>query len=328
MRIKVLLLFLAVLTNACQPENTLPVAMVYAVPEAGDSTTVFMLEGKNSSDQESSFFVLKYRWDTNADGIWDSGYSTRTSTTARFIGTGYQKYVLEVTDEDGGASIVTDSVFILVRNLNLDTFTDSRNGHPYRMVKIGSNWWMAENLAFGTPIDAKTPFRNNDVIEFLYFNNDKEYDHYGCLYTWDEAHQYPRFSVHRDICPPGWRIPSISQWSDLFKTYAQPFDILYYFGPSSIENLGIEMRGYYQYGDPLEPMNGDYSGDEYRVRYWTSGFTGEDSTRFFTGINFTRDSCYFVKSFNRPAWIYHPQFPAYIIGFETIEAYYVRCIKE
>jgi uncharacterized protein (TIGR02145 family) len=143
-----------------------------------------------------------------------------------------------------------------------------------------------------------------------------------------EANEYPSPVVFRDICPPGWRIPTAGQWSELIKNYPQPFDILYYFGQNSIEDLGVEMNGYYKYGDPLEPMKGEFKKDLFGVRYWTSDFTGEDSTRYFTGIHFTRDSCYLVKSFNRPEWIYHPFFPGVIIGFKSPEACYVRCVKE
>lgn len=312
----------------CEPGNTPPVAAVFSVPAIGDTTTVFLLEGKNSFDKESSYFALRYRWDTNCDGIWESEYSTRTSFTTRFSKTGYQKFILEVADPEGGTDTINDSVFILAKNPDSDTLTDSRNGQRYRIVKIRDTWWMADNLRFGIPVDFRTPMRDNGQVEFLYFNNSRDFAGYGSLYTWLEANYYPTAAAYRDICPAGWRIPSAQQWSNLYGTYSQPFDVLYYFGPSSIENLGVQMKGYYRYGDPLDPMKGDYKGDEYSVRYWTSGFTGEDTTRYFTGINFSRDSCYFVKSYHHPAWIYHPQFPAYIIGFKTPEACYVRCVRE
>ncbi len=328
MNIKAMTYFgLAVILLGCKPENTPPLAEVFSIPEVGDTATVFMLDGKNSSDKESSYFVLQYRWDQDADGIWDTEYSTRTSSTARFSKSGYQKYILEVADEDGGTSTMMDSVFILRQNPDSDTLTDPRDGIRYRIVKIGAAWWMADNLKFGNPIDVMTSPGNNEIVEYLNFNNSKDFDYYGSLYTWMEANHYPSLSVFRDICPPGWRIPTTTQWSDLIKKYAQPFDILYYFGPSSIENLGVQMLGYYRYGDPDTPMKGEYKGDQFAVRYWSSTFTGEDSTRYFTGIHFTRDSSYFISNFNRPDWIYHPMFPGYIIGFKSPEACYVRCIK-
>jgi len=323
-----LYLCLTIQVIACTPENTPPSAAVFSIPEVGDSATVFMLDGRNSSDQESSFFVLKYRWDLDADGVWDTDYSSRTSNAARFIKPGFQKYILEVADEDGGTSTVVDSVFILQQNLNSDTLTDSRDGIRYRIVKIGENWWVADNLRFGNQIDFSVYPGNNDRIEYLYFNNSKDFEDYGSLYTWMEANMYPSPLLFRDICPPGWRIPTATQWSDLIKKYAVPFDVLYYFGLSSIENLGVQMHGYYRYGNPDHPMNGIYLGDQYAVRYWTSSFTGQDTTIQFTGMHFSRDSSYFVKTKNRPEWIYHPMFPGYVIGFRSPEACYVKCIKQ
>ncbi|TSA35503.1 MAG: hypothetical protein D4R64_09525 [Porphyromonadaceae bacterium] len=315
------------LIASCEPENTPPIAAVFSLPGTGDTTTVFMLDGKNSSDNESSYFILRYRWDVDADGTWETAFSTRSSYTARFSRTGYQKYILEVADEDGGTATAIDSVFILSPNRQVDILTDSRDGNRYRIVKIGENWWMAENLRYGTPVPCNTTQTNNDLAEFLYFNNSINFEKYGGLYTWVEANYYPSPALFRDICPTGWRIPSPDQWSGLFKTYSQPFGILYYFGVSSIENLGIEMKGYYKYGDPKNPMEGEFKDDRSGVRYWTSGFTGEDTTRYFTGINFSRDSWNFVQSFNRTEWIYHPLL-LYIIGYRTPEACYVRCIKQ
>ncbi len=313
---------------SCKTENTPPLAKAYALPLIGDTSTVFLIDGKSSSDAETSYFALRYRWDTDADGSWNTEYSTQTSYTARFSKPGYQKYIMEVADDDGGTATYTDSVFILLRNPNIDTLTDPRDGSRYRIVKIGNNWWMAENLKAGIPLDYKVPLTDNGQIEFLYFNNNKNLNYYGSLYTWAEANYYPSPSVYRDICPPGWRIPTTDQWTGLIKNYSQPFDVLYYFGPSSIENLGVEMNGYYKYGDPHTPLNGSFKAEKYGVRYWTSQYTGEDTTRYFTGIHFTRDSSYFVKSYNHPAWIYHPFFPGYIIGFKSPEACYVRCIKQ
>jgi len=321
--------FLTAFLAACQPENTPPVAKVFSVPGVGDSTTVFMLEGSGSTDRESSVFVLRYRWDVNNDGTWDTEYSTRTSCATRFGQPGYQKYRLEVADEDGGTALAIDSVFILSSKQYPDTMTDPRDGKRYPVIRLGETWWMAENLCYGTPIDWQTPPTNNGLVEFLYFNSSpghQEYD-YGALYTWEEANIYSNGRRTGDICPPGWRIPSPEEWSALFKKYAQPFDVLYYFGPSSIENLGLEMNGYYKYGNPDHPLAGEFLLDQLGVHYWTDHFTGNDSTRYYTAVEFTRDSWSLCTSLNKPAWILHPFFP-FIIGYNTPEACYVRCIKE
>jgi len=328
MKLHIFCLFTLAFLVSCEPENTPPVAVVKSVPGMGDSTTVFMLDASGSADEESSVYVLRYRWDCDGDGVWDTDYSTRTSHASRFQGPGYSLYRVEVTDPDGGTAVAVDSVFILSFKAAPDTLTDPRDGNRYPVTHIGSLWWMAENLRYGSPVDQKTyPQADNDLSEFIYFNNNPDWAGYGSLYIWEEANVFKNGHLISDVCPPGWRIPSVSEWSALFKNYKQPFDVLYYFGPSSIENLGIRMDGYYEYGNPDHPLNGQYLDDQMGVSYWTSQFSGNDSVRTYSAISFTRDTWSLRNSSNRTAWIYHDILPI-IIGYHKVEACYVRCVKE
>ena len=100
--------------------------------------------------------------------------------------------------------------------------TDSRDGKTYRTVKIGSQWWMAENLNYETD----NSFCYNDSAEYC--------EKYGRLYTWvaamDSAGTWstngkgcgyhktcsPIYPV-RGVCPEGWHLPTQSEWNTLFK---------------------------------------------------------------------------------------------------------------
>lgn len=73
-------------------------------------------------------------------------------------------------------------------------FTDLRDRQKYRMVKIGSLIWMAQNLNFATDNSS------------CYDNDDAYCATYGRLYTWDAA---------MNACPEGWRLPSDNDWSNL-----------------------------------------------------------------------------------------------------------------
>lgn len=104
-----------------------------------------------------------------------------------------------------------------VPETNTGTIKDIE-GNVYKTVKIGNQWWMAENLK-------TSRFQNGDPILNVsdntqwskligsaycnYENNDSNAKIYGHLYNW--------YAVNdpRNICPTGWHIPSDAEWSTL-----------------------------------------------------------------------------------------------------------------
>jgi len=96
-----------------------------------------------------------------------------------------------------------------------DKFTDSRDGNTYKIITIGNQTWMAENLK-------ATTFRNGDNISNVtnttdWFNanyparcfqsNSQSYgDLYGLLYNWYVV------GDARNIAPEGWHVPTVEEW--------------------------------------------------------------------------------------------------------------------
>lgn len=76
-----------------------------------------------------------------------------------------------------------------------DTLVDDRDGQRYRIVKIGNQTWMAENLRFDVGGGS-----------WCYENSEDSCKKYGRLYNWYMA---------KKACPNGWHLPSNDEWTEL-----------------------------------------------------------------------------------------------------------------
>jgi uncharacterized protein (TIGR02145 family) len=97
--------------------------------------------------------------------------------------------------------------------METDTFTNPDSGYTFKTVKIGNQWWMAENMQSVYNVSP------DDMIHYGWQNDDYMTDEqrmdaadhdakYGGLYTWQGA---------KDVCPTefGWHLPTEAEWTEL-----------------------------------------------------------------------------------------------------------------
>lgn len=113
--------------------------------------------------------------------------------------------------------------------ISYEEIVDKRDSQVYKIVKIGNQWWMAENLNYRY----LEPNYKVDSSSFCYNDSIQYCEKYGRLYLWSAAvdgaglfsdnakgcgygeHCEPTLPV-RGACPEGWHLPDWDDWSELF----------------------------------------------------------------------------------------------------------------
>ena len=92
--------------------NNPPTAIFTYEPENGNITTTYVFDASESSDFEDGKDGLKYRWDWESDGTWDTGYLNESSIEHKFDIAGNYKVSLEVTDKEGSRSVYSINIVV------------------------------------------------------------------------------------------------------------------------------------------------------------------------------------------------------------------------
>lgn len=161
--------------------------------------------------------IAKVEWDVDGSGFRTGGADT-TIQLPNQPTTNYPVLV-RATDTRGQVYAV-DTVH--VRALQATRITDARDGQQYRIVTIGTQTWMAQNLNYRQTIGAK------DTFGMCMDRDAAGCAKYGRLYSWSQAmgvdsiynrKVWPGTTAKRQgICPQGWHVPTQAQWEVLVKT--------------------------------------------------------------------------------------------------------------
>ncbi len=195
------------------------------------------------------------------------------------------------------------------------TYTDSRDNHSYKVVKIGDQLWMAENLRYDKVTDHLSSAGNS--------SNDTTY---GYLYA------YKTFGAS---CPSGWVVPKGKDFDQLMAYvksfigsdgYYSSYSGAYYaaksywnfdFSAVTLDAVGFGALPAGMYSTTLNKYIG------YKGYLSSNGASGQEAC-FLTRCtnssgNLTGNTCYFGVNDNSSAGIY---------SGDKAHYYSVRCLKE
>ena len=158
------------------------------------------------------------------------------------------------------------------------TLVDTRDLHSYATVKIGNDWWMAENLAYDAGAGS-----------YCYDNLPSNCTEYGRLYEWEVANA---------SCPDGWHLATDTDWKTLETTLGMSADQLNLTEWRGTGDVGMRLKtttGWYSNGNGtndarfnVKPSgfrdnDGSYDFLSREARYWTGSTSGVSDAyiRFF-----------------------------------------------
>ena len=160
------------------------------------------------------------------------------------------------------------------RNFDEGWMVDHRDYHIYKIVTIGTQTWMAENLNYET-----------EAGSYCYRDSAKYCEKYGRLYTWaaaigkseDDCGYGKNCNLGegkvRGVCPEGWHLPDTTEWNTLFTAVG---------GIATAGKMLKSTEGWYYNGNgsgayffsALPAGSRDYSGDfsqeGNRAYFWSS----------------------------------------------------------
>lgn len=212
------LVAIAFLTHGCSKEtNNLPTCGI-TKPVSGDEIAKgeIVTISVYADDTDGEIVEVEYYVDNLLIGTTDSlPYDMEWNSTD----SEKKEVAIKVIVKDNSGASTTDEIVVSVDRLT-GTVSDY-DGNVYKTVKIGNQWWMAENLrtthySDGTEINLiedETTWQEDgyNIDAYCFYENSNENaDIYGALYNWQAV-----ANTSKNICPDGWHVPNKVEWNEL-----------------------------------------------------------------------------------------------------------------
>ena len=202
--------------------------------------------------------------------------------------------------------------------------TDSRDGNFYKIVTIGNQVWMAENLRYLPSVEGPGTGSRSNPYYYVYGYDGTDvsaakatvnYSTYGVLYNWPAAMAGSPSSPTipsgvQGVCPDGWHLPSMKEWDNM-KIYL--VNNGYNYDGSIIYNLYAKALAATT-NWKFSPHDGAVGNTDYPTYRNKSGFTGlPGGYRYLNGtFGFVgEDGFWWTATEN-------PQYPHYCFGYNVV----------
>lgn len=251
-----LILFSSIIISSCKKkDNELTSQGKIDFPNGGEMLwkgTEYKISWTDESNKPMN--IELYKDDVKLTSIEENMVSNFDWLIPQDLEQGYH-YKIVIRQADGNIYAISSDNFIIIDPPETSSFTDTRDGQTYKTVKIGNQWWLAQNFNYET-----------DEGSMCYLDVPKNCTQKGKLYTYEAAVA----SV-----PDGWRLPSDKDWQILEMYLGMPEHVakqegkrgkyqgymLWKGGGSGFEAL---LSGYYN------SRFGLFGHIEYETRFWSS----------------------------------------------------------
>jgi uncharacterized protein (TIGR02145 family) len=149
--------------------------------------------------------------------------------------------------------------------------TDVRNSTQYKTFGLpNGKCWMQENLNIGLTVADFQPQTDNCVVEN--YVHDPSIPN-SAVYQWNELMNHAPVSGSQGLCPPGWHVPTSSEWDELTAFFNGP-------GMAGSQLKDLVLTGsFHSYQGGIYYLNDLWSftqGPAAGTMYWTSTTSGTD----------------------------------------------------
>jgi len=184
----------------------------YITPESSTATASSSSIASSSGNASSS---------SSAQAVSSSGTSSSTAQSSSGVSSSSG-----ISSSSVNVSSSSTALYSSSSTASGDFITDARDGIKYKITKIGTQTWMAENLRYKTKSYYEACY-GKDATGVTSDSLAKNCDTYGMLYDWSTALISDEYCNSRlcnptvgfkynGICPEGWHLPEVDEWLTLF----------------------------------------------------------------------------------------------------------------